>query len=438
MKASIIIPVWNGREYLRDCLDAVLAQDYPDFEVIAVDNASTDGSADFVAEQYPDVRLILYEENRGFAKACNAGLCSASGEVLILLNQDTEVQLGWLTALIKVLRSDPQVGIVGGKALYPDGRIQHAGGHIDMRGAGVHYGHGDVDMGQHDQRREVDYVTGAGLAITRQAYDLIGPLDEGFSPAYYEDVDWCYRASEVGFRVVYVPQAVMIHEETSSLARPHSYEGMYLPQRNRLRFVLKHWPTDRLLDEFLPHETAWLQTLDEGGERLVAVMHRVYLFHLLHLQSTLRARAARYGSAMEDVDPIAHVLLTLRAVTPLRPARLFDESPDQPAAQTALLRRLHEGWSIEPRPFQSDVPVIGPLIVFFRRQWNRVATEWYVRPMIQQQVEFNAEVVTMLKQLHRDYQRLAEVLAEYLREDGREIAELGQAIQDLAVSMEKD
>ena len=98
MKASVIVLSWNGMDYLEDCLKAVLSQDYAGFEVIVVDNGSTDGSADLVAERFPQVQLIRNERNLGFAAGNNVGLQAATGDVLILLNQDTVVQPGWLAA----------------------------------------------------------------------------------------------------------------------------------------------------------------------------------------------------------------------------------------------------------------------------------------------------------------------------------------------------
>jgi GT2 family glycosyltransferase len=143
LTVSVIIPIWNGSEYLHACLDSLMAHDYPIFEIIAVDNASVDGSAELIARHYPQVRLIRNAVNLGFAGGCNAGLKAAQGDILVLLNQDVIVQPGWLRALVKALQK-PKIGIVGCKMLYPDGRtIQHAGGWIEWPlGLAHHYGRG--------------------------------------------------------------------------------------------------------------------------------------------------------------------------------------------------------------------------------------------------------------------------------------------------------
>ena len=187
------------------------------FEVIVVDNASEDGSADYIAAHFPHARLLRNTTNLGFAGGCNVGLHHAHGSSFVLLNQDTEAQPNWLSQLITPLRQDSSIGITGSKALFLDGTIQHAGAHLDHQAISHHYGYTTRDRHDYDQLRDVDFVTGAALAISRRAYTVIGDLDEGFSPAYYEDADWCYRARAAGFRVVYVPDSVIIHKETSSV-----------------------------------------------------------------------------------------------------------------------------------------------------------------------------------------------------------------------------
>jgi GT2 family glycosyltransferase len=427
MKASVIVLNWDGIEYLGPCLDAVLAQDCDDFEVIVVDNGSTDGSADFVSESYRQVRLIRNERNLGFAGGNNCGLKAATGDLLVLLNNDTEVRPGWLRALARTA-ADPGVGIVGAKALYPDGKIQHAGGYVGKRGAGSHYGHGERDTGQFDQVREVDYVTGASLAITREVLEAIGELDEGFSPIYYEDVDWCYRARRANYGVVYAPDAVLIHKEASVTADV-SHEGMFLQQRHRLRFVLKHWSAEQIVHEFLPAERAWLEGLDEGGERLIAATHHAYLHHLLNLHQLMSWRQILLGSLSDEAEILADVLLRLRTTVPLRPTRIPRESRGT-SHETGVEQMRHRA-TVKEVPFNSKTPILGPLIARFRHLWNLISTQWYVRPLIQQQNEYNLLILARLQHLEQIQRRLAEVLATYIGEDGREIAELAQEVRRL-------
>ncbi len=440
--ASVIIPVWNGAHDLPACLDALLAQTYPAVEIIAVDNASTDDSAALIAARYPQVRLIRHAANLGFGGACNDGLAAAQGDPLVLLNQDTIVRPGWLAALVDLLQTAPDVGIAGSKALYPDGTIQHAGGVVDPRGNGSHRGYGEPDTGAFDAPADVDYVTGASLALRRAVYTQIGGLDEGFAPVYFEDVDLCLRARAGGWRVVYAPDSVLVHAEQSVGATP-TYDAMMRFHTNRLRLVLKHWPMARLVDEFLPAEATWLATMGEGGEQLVAAVHQAYLTHLLNLGELANYRQNLLGEPADAMDRVAHVLLSLRTVYPL--SVVGGEGPQGAQAgnpQGATLGDLDTLAQLRPQPFRSGVPVIGPLIVAFRTQWNRVATEWYLRPILSQQTRFNATATEALRQAidarqqdayHR--QRQAEVLAAYLAGQAREIGALTQAVAALKAKL---
>lgn len=433
--ASVIIPVWNGIADLLACLTALQAQDHAPVEIIAVDNHSTDGSADWIAAHHPTVRLIRNAENMGFGGACNTGLAQAKGEILVLLNQDTLVQPHWLAALVAVLAEHPDVGIVGSKALYADGTIQHAGGTVDAQGGGSHLGYRQVDQGQFDRLMDVDYVTGASLALRRKLYEQIGGFDPGFHPAYLEDVDLCWRARTAGWRVVYAPQSALIHNERS-MAAVSSYEGMLLYHRHRLRFVCKHWSGERLHDEFLPTETAWLNSFGLGGERLTAVVHHAYLEQLLKLGELAAWRKTLLGEAPEEITTVAQTLLTLRTVYPQALTSVTAREEIMPLVPMEQARALAE---IREQPFRSDTPVIGSWIAAFRRQWNRVSTEWYVKPMIRQQSHFNTLLLDALQQSHHQQHKaedrtaaiaaVTNVLAEYLAGQEREISTLSQELE---------
>lgn len=220
MKASVIVLSWSEMGYLANCLNAVLTQDCAVFEVIVVDNGSTDGSADFVAQSYLLVRLIHNGRNVGFASGMNIGLQAAQGDVLVMLNQDAIVRPDWLAALMSAF-VDERLDIIGAKLLEPDGRtLSHAGGYLQWPLVlGLHIGMGEVDQGQYDPATVVEYVTEASLAIRRTALDQIGLLDERFFPAFFEDVDLCWRAHRAGWRVRYESRAVAAHDEASSTRR---------------------------------------------------------------------------------------------------------------------------------------------------------------------------------------------------------------------------
>lgn len=429
--ASVIIPVWNGMNDLSACLAALAAQSHADREIIAVDNASTDGSGDWIAANYPDVRLLRHVENMGFGGACNAGLAAAQGDVLVLLNQDTAAQPDWLVALVTTLDEHPDIGIAGSKALYPDGTIQHAGAVVDARGTSEHLGHHQADTGQFDQLADVDYVTGASLAIRRALYDQIGGFDPGFYPAYLEDVDLCYRARAAGLRVVYVPTSVLVHNERSAAATP-DYAGALLYHRHRLRFVCKHWTAARLRDEFLPAERAWLHQLRPSEEQWLAAAHHAYMVQLLNLGELSTWRQTLLGEPPQAIETVAQVLKTLRAVYPLH---LMGITPDQALQPVAPLQEVEALTEIREQPFHSDVPILGRWIAAFRQRWNSISTEWYVRPMMRQQSAVNAlfwHALTQSRQQQHDLQqRTALTLTEYLSGQAQEISELSQEVERL-------
>jgi GT2 family glycosyltransferase len=429
--ASVIIPVWNGMDDLPACLAALAAQRDIALEILAVDNASTDGSAEWIAANYPNVRLIRNAENAGFGGACNAGMAAAKGDPLVLLNQDTIVQPGWLAALVKTLDDKADVGIAGSKALYPDHTIQHAGARVDIRGVGEHLGYRQADNGQFDQLQDVDFVTGASLAMRRALYTQIGGFDPGFHPAYLEDVDLCYRARAAGWRVVYTPESVLIHNERSSAATP-DYAGALLYHRQRLRFVCKHWTTAQLRDEFLPAEREWLMHLRPSEEQWLAAAHHAYMVQLLNLGDLSAWRQRLLGEKPGDIETVAHTLSTLRTIYPMH---LMGFTPERAPLPNAPLAEAQPLIEIREQPFRSNTPMIGRWIAAFRQQWNRISTEWYVRPMIRQQSAFNSHIWSALaqsrQQQHDVQQRMSLALTEYLSGQAQEISELSREIERL-------
>lgn len=407
MKASVIIPVWNGREYLPACLDALLAQEYPDFEVIVVDNASVDGSADLVAERYPQVRLIRNVRNLGFAGACNIGIRSAEGDIFVLLNQDTFVENQWITALLAAF-TETDAGIVGCKIFSAaDRSLQHAGGGIhEILGVPFHFGKNDPCIQNWETPREVDYVTGAAMAIHRSVVERIGLLDERFFPAYYEDVDFCFRARAAGYKVLYWPQAIVFHYESASI--PERTRWFYF-QRGRIRFVLKHWPLERLINQFAEAETGLqINFVQEFGSTWP--LRLAYTVAQLEMP-TIAAERGIYDD--RELTQIVNLLqqLHMRALM-IELAQIYslydpgsvtfaltDESFSQSDAQN-LVAKLPILREIE---FRSTVPVVGGAIALFRRLWYAVAAKWAIRHLISQQHAINQHLVERLERLERQW-----------------------------------
>ncbi len=205
---TIIVLNWNGRSYLDACLTALSKLDYPNYNIVLVDNASTDDSLSLVTQQFPQVQIVQNRRNLGYAGGNNGALRDLASEFAVLVNPDIVVSNDWLAELITPLIADQSIAIAGCKLYYPGGELlQHAGGSIrHPRAMPQHRGARETDKNQFDSLCDVDYVTGAAMAIRDTALRKIGLFDEGYF-MYFEEVDYCTRAKAAGFRVVYVPKA---------------------------------------------------------------------------------------------------------------------------------------------------------------------------------------------------------------------------------------
>ncbi|MFQ5340063.1 MAG: glycosyltransferase family 2 protein [Anaerolineae bacterium] len=243
-RISVVIPNWNGLQHLDTCLSALDRQTFDDFEIIVVDNASSDGSVAFIQLKYPQAKVIELPENRGFAGACNAGIRAAQGEFIVLLNNDTEVDPGWLAAIVDAFQRHPEAGIVASKMLLFDQRdIFHtAGDFYGFDGIPGNRGVWERDDGQFDREEYVFSACGGSAACRRTMLDQIGLLDEDFFFSC-EDLDLAWRAQLAGWRVLYTPAAVVYHKlsATGGGATASFYDG-----RNFLYLIAKNYPTSLL------------------------------------------------------------------------------------------------------------------------------------------------------------------------------------------------
>ncbi len=214
-KVSVIILCHNKLEFTIRCLTALFANtEYPDLEVIAVDNASVDDTPGYLEMFSRKVTFIRSRTNLGFVGGNNAAVRAASGDVLVFLNNDTEVQKGWLPEMLRCMADHPDAGVVGARLLYPNKTIQEAGGIIFSDGNGWNYGRGyPATSSLVSFVREVDYCSGAALMVRADLFRLLGGFDERYSPAYCEDSDLCFGARALGFKVLYCPSAVVVHHE---------------------------------------------------------------------------------------------------------------------------------------------------------------------------------------------------------------------------------
>jgi GT2 family glycosyltransferase len=245
-RVAVVIPNWNGRRLLGACLSALCRQTFPDFEIILVDNGSTDGSVASVREYFSTVRVIGNEVNRGFAAGVNQGIRASDSPFVATLNNDTEVSPGWLAALVAAAEGDPRVGMWASKMLFADRPtvINSTGICLDRAGIAWDRRGGALDEGSEREPVEIFGPCGGAALYRRAMLDEIGLFDEDFF-AYLEDVDLAWRARLAGWRCLYVPAARVLHCH-SATAREGSPFKSYLLGRNKVRLILKNYPFARL------------------------------------------------------------------------------------------------------------------------------------------------------------------------------------------------
>lgn len=271
---SVIIPNWNGRHQLDDCLNSLRRQIFDSFEAVLVDNGSSDGSADFVITTFQEVRVVVLKENVGFAASVNRGIEVAQGEYVVLLNNDTEVDPHWLGNLELVIRENPGVWLFASKLLnYYDRAI------IDSAGDGLNLWFGPYKIGENelsDNYRRQTLIFGAcggGGCYKRELFDRIGLFDEDFF-AYFEDIDLSFRANWAGYRCLSVPDAIVYHKvaATSGANSQNRERFDILRRRNYIFTIVKNYPASFLL-QYLPfiltlHWLKFLLNLCRGRFRL--------------------------------------------------------------------------------------------------------------------------------------------------------------------------
>ncbi len=460
---SVIILGWGGEQFVTACLESLSRQTYPAYEIIVVDNASPDRTAEIVARDFPHVRLIRTEENLGVPGGNNVGLRAAKGDILILTNVDTEARPDWIERFVEAFQTDPAIGVVGGKLLYPDGSIQYGGGAIDpAQGISSHVDEHAPDRPDDVEIRETDFATGAALGIRREALEKIGYEDEGYFPINYEDADISYRAKLSGWRVCYAPQAVAVHYESSTLTS-------LAPQRimsyliGRLRFVCKFWPDERLRSDFFEAEASWLRNLRQQqtsfGTFAYGAMNMVYFKTLLDLEDLIAWRERLgTGNPEQSRRTLTEVLTRLRALN--LPEFQTVASGMVSTAPPEVVDDLLERWLLDGEEMLQHQPTLAMLsatLSLLRAQvnphqpiawpdwppgvWPKVKAalqkitrrllRWYIDPIVEQQNQINVDTVQMLNAMAQEMFLLREAWAK--REDSlqAEIKSLRQEIDTL-------
>ena len=251
-RVTVVIPNWNTREFLGPCLKSLRRQTFRDFETVLVDSASTDGSVGFVETHFPEVRTVALPENRGFSGAANAGIGASGAEFVVLLNNDTEQDPGWLGALVRAADLRPEAGLFASKLVdFEDRRrLDGAGDALRRNGLPYRLGHGETDRGQFGREEFVFGACAAAALYRRSVFEKVGLFDEDFF-AYCEDGDVSFRAQLAGFRCLYVPGAVVYHVGSVSTGGKRSATATRLGTRNGLLLLVKNLPGSLVLS-YLP------------------------------------------------------------------------------------------------------------------------------------------------------------------------------------------
>ena len=213
-QVSVIIPVYGNIAHTLHCLKSIAEVGaHTPYEVIVVDDCSKDDTL-AVLGRCKGIRVVKNQKNLGFIGACNAGAAAANGEYVYFLNNDVQVLPGWLDELRHTFTAVPAAGLVGSKLVYPDGRLQEAGGILWKDGSAWNYGRmDDPDKPEYSYRRDVDYCSGASIMLPRALFEELGRFDVHYAPAYYEDTDLAFKVRQHGRRVLYQPNSVIVHYE---------------------------------------------------------------------------------------------------------------------------------------------------------------------------------------------------------------------------------
>jgi len=293
---------------LPNCLSSLQKQTFKNFDVIVVDNGSTDGSVNLIKKGYPWVRVIELSKNTGFAKACNTGITASDAKYAVVLNNDTEVMPDWLEELYKAIESDNEAGMAASKILLnkESRAIDSVGMLIYPDGIGRQRGRGEIDRGQFDNDNETLLAHGCAAIYRRKMLDEIGMFDEDFF-AYVEDMDLGLRGRFAGWKAVTAPKAVVYHKYSATAGKYTSLKAMLI-ERNRIMAAVKNFPLTWL--SLSPFYTIWRIVVQIYGiminkgssarfkenypaKEIVVTMFKAYTSALKHMPLMLRKRRQR-------------------------------------------------------------------------------------------------------------------------------------------------
>ena len=312
VEVSVIIPVYNHVDFTQSCLASLQQHsDGINFEVIVVDDCSTDATNQ-VINNIPGVVYLLNQSNQGFIVSCNRGAQVARGNYLLFLNNDTTVTQGWLASLLETFRLEPTAGLVGSKLVYPDGRLQEAGGIIWRDGSGWNRGKfQDPRKPEYNYLREVDYCSAASILIPKVLFHELGGFDERYAPAYYEDADLAFKVAQHGRKVLYQPLSIVIHYEGMTSGTDLSAGTKRYQDVNRATFTAAWGQV--LMEKPVNGDLRTYEAPKNGQKRILVIDHHLPLidrdsgslrmFRILTILRQLGHRVTFIPDNLADIPP---------------------------------------------------------------------------------------------------------------------------------------
>ncbi len=326
---SVVIPNWNGKKFLAGCLDSLLAQSYPQVEIVVVDNGSHDGSVDYLKSNYPQVKLICFPVNTGFSPAVNAGIRASCGEFIALVNNDTVSELTWIEELVKAMTANPELGSAGCKMLAYDDHslLDGAGDGYRRGGLPGRIGHREKDLGQFDAPRMILGACGGAALYRRTMLRDIGLFDEDYF-AYLEDVDIALRAQSRGYKCQYVPSAIIYHLGCGTTGSGYHPLVVRLSAQNNWNTIIKNIPLP-LLVKFLPHILYWqayyFAVVIVRGGQVIPWLHGTCR-SLMLLPKMLRKRQEIMSSRRVPLEYLEEIIITSERDLQNSRARLIEQA----------------------------------------------------------------------------------------------------------------
>jgi len=314
---SIIILNYNGKIFLDECLTSIFNTKYENFEIILVDNGSSDGSVEYVKEKYGEkekLRILALNKNMGFAKGNNEGFKIAKGEYIIFLNNDVRVEENWLKELVKVMEENSNIGAAQPKILLDDGiHIDAAGCFIDYMGRVYQRGVFEKDKGQYNSMDEVFYAKGAAIIVKRKVLEEVGVFDPNYF-LYYEETDLCWRIWLKGYKVVYVQNSIIYHKGGATIGKKRSPEAIFHARKNHIATLIKNYELKNLVKYLIPLIIRMLmytirlflkRNLKIGGAYIRAIV-----WNIVHLKEILKKRAyvQKYIRKVSDKEVMSKML----------------------------------------------------------------------------------------------------------------------------------